>query len=278
MRYIKLMVLSAVMALGCCVGLATSASAEGGPVFAFCDEVAANTGSYTDAHCEDSGTGDFEAKLLRSPSETLTVLASAIGTQLLSSTGAAIECSKLKLLPGAYILGGSPGTGLEQILYSGCSVAGHPNCDVYSTGQPLGSIQTEPLESELVYVSQHAAELLNPDESGTLFRPQPPLTSFVKIQIQELASDACPSFLQLIAGSPFAGSIVLLDDEPLARLLLHTLLALKKPIKTYYLGHSGAEHPVKLEVAGIEAKYLGTASVDVTLLDSDVNLAWWLCP
>jgi hypothetical protein len=273
------LVLGVVMALGCCAGAVASASAEGGPLFAFCDEVTANTGGYMDDHCEDAGIGDFEAKLLSSPSETLTVLASAISTQLLGSPalGVIIECPTLKLLPGAFLLGGSPGADLEQILYSGCTVSGHPNCDVYSTGQSLGSIQTLPLESELVYVEQKAAEELNPDISGALFRPQSSRADFVTIQRVELTSGACPGFLAA-GGTDVTGSIVLLNDEPLAHLLLHILLALKTPIRAYYLGHTGEEHTVGLKAAGDAIKYLGKVSVDVTLLDSDVNLAWWLCP
>jgi hypothetical protein len=282
MRYIKMMGLAVVAALACCAGGTATAFAEGGPLIGYCHLSAVpNTGDWEDEHCLDLGTlgqEPFEEYLLRYPYETLTVLASAINTQLLSSIGVIIECSKLKLLPGAYILGGSPATDLEQILYSGCSVNGHPSCDVYSTGQPLGSIQTEPLESELVYVGQHAAELLDPDESGTLFRPQPPLTDFVKIQIWELATSACPAALQVAGGVPVSGNVVLLNDEPLEHLLLHVLLALKKPIKNYYLGHTGTAHPVKLELGGVEAKYLGEVSVDVTLLNSNLNLAWWLCP
>jgi hypothetical protein len=43
-----------------------------------------NTGHYTDAHCEHSGTGNFEAKLLKE-GESLLVLALSLGTQVLSN-------------------------------------------------------------------------------------------------------------------------------------------------------------------------------------------------
>ncbi len=35
MKYIKAMMLSMVVALGCCLGVAASASAEGGPLYGF---------------------------------------------------------------------------------------------------------------------------------------------------------------------------------------------------------------------------------------------------
>jgi hypothetical protein len=283
MRYIRMMGVAVVAALVCYAGGTATAFAEGGPLIGFCHLTAVrNTGNFEDEHCLERGVPGvepFEEYLLRYPSETLTVLASAINTQILASPalGVTVECTKLKLLPGAYLLGGSPATDLEQILYSGCTVNGHPNCDVYSTGQPLGSIQTEPLESELVYVEKQAAVELNPDISGTLFRPQPPLTEFVAIQKQELTSGACPGGLAA-GGTDVTGSVILLNDEPLAHLLLHVLLAFKTPIPAYYLGHTGVEHTVGLKVGGDVAKYLGEVSVDVTLLNSTLNLAWWLCP
>ena len=258
MKYVKAMVLSVVVAVGCCLGVAASASAEGGPLFAFLE------GSV--------------AYLLQS-GQTLSALASAVGVQLLSGGNAVLECSVLKLASGAYLSGGSPGKDSEQLLYSGCSVNGHSSCDVLSSGQPLGSVETEPLESELVYLSEAAGVALNADESGTVFRPAPPAAHFVVLQVDELAgSGSCPSALTIAGGVPVKGSVVLENDEPLVHLVSHKLLAPANALPGYYLGVSGKKDAAKLELGGDSATYLGAVSVDVTLLDSSTNLAWYLCP
>ena len=258
MKYVKAMMLSVVVALGCCLGVAASASAEGGPLFGFLE------GSV--------------AYLLQS-GQTLSALASAVGVQLLSGGNAVLECSALKLASGAYLSGGSPGKDSEQLQYSGCKVNGHSSCDVLSSGQSLGSVQTERLESELVYLSKSAGKELNADESGTVFRPVPPAAHFVVLQVDELAgSGSCPSALTIAGGVPVKGSVVLENDEPLVHLVSHKLLAPKVALTGYYLGVSGEEHAAKLELGGDTANYLGAVSVDVTLLGSSSNLSWWLCP
>ena len=135
MKYMKAMMLSVVVALGCCLGAAASASAEGGPQYGYLEGGIA---------------------YLLQPPNTLTVLARAVTNQLLGNANATIECGGFSLLSGAYLLGGSPGKDFEQILYSRCTVPGSPSCDVLSRGQPLGSIQTEPLESELVFLTEES--------------------------------------------------------------------------------------------------------------------------
>ena len=169
------------------------------------------------------------------------------------------------------------GKNFERILYSGCTVNGHSNCDVLPLGQPLGSIQTEPLESELVFLTKTAAEELNPDKSGVLFRPALPATRFTQLLGNELTASACPSFLR--TATNVAGEVILENDEPLVHSVSHILLAPKTPIEEYFLGHSGEEHIIKkLSAFGIFTKYLGTALVDVTLLGGTENLSFWLCP
>jgi hypothetical protein len=259
MKYAKAMVLSVVVALGCCLGVAASASAEGGPLYGYLE--------------------NGVAELLQA-GKTLTVLAHAVTNQLLGNSSAVIECSSLHLLPGAYLLGGSPGKDFEQILYSGCTVPGFPKCDPLSLGEPLGSIQTEPLESELVFLTKPAAEALNPDESGTLFRPAAG-TTFAIITAHELPenSNVCPAPIELGAHTTVRGEVILENDEPLVHSESHILLAPKTAITRYFLGHTGEEHKTKaLEAFGETAKYLGTTLVDVTLLGSSTNLSFWICP
>ena len=256
MKYVKAMVLSVVVALGCCLGVAASASAEGGPLYGYLLNGVA---------------------FLLQPGKTLTVLAHAVTTQLLGNSAAVVECTGFKLLSGAYLLGGSPGKDFEQILYSGCTVNGFSRCDVLSLGQPFGSIQTEPLESELVFLSKKTAEELNPDESGTLFRPASPNTRFAQLLANELTASGCPASLRVI--SNVTGEVILQNDEPLVHSVSHILLAPKTAIGSYFLGHTGIEDKIaKLEAFGASAKYLGTTLVDVTLLGSSTNLSFWICP
>jgi hypothetical protein len=258
MGYVEAMVLSVVVALGCCLGVAASASAEGGPLYGYLE----------------GGT----AYLLQ-PTQTLTVLAHAVTNQLLGNSAASIECSALRLLPGAYLLGGSPGKDFEQILYSGCIVNGFPKCDPLSLGQPLGSIQTEPLESELVFLTQAGAKELNPDESGTLFRPAPPGTRFAGILGHELPEGGsnCPAILR--QETSVTGEVILRNDEPLVHSESHILLAPATAITSYFLGHTGEEKTIKkLNAFGEIAKYTGTTLVDVTLLGSSTSLSFWICP
>jgi hypothetical protein len=260
MGYVKAMVLSVVVALGCCLGVAASASAEGGPLYGFLEGGVA---------------------YLLQPGETLTVLAHAVTNQLLGTSAVIIECTALNLLPGAYLLGGSPGKDFEQILYSGCTVPGFSKCDPLSLGEPLGSIQTEPLESELVFLTKAGAIELNPDESGTLFRPGNGVTHFTEITAQELPETGsnCPTLLAKGDHLPLKGEMIWKNTEPVARSEWHELLAPKTAITQYFLGHSGEEHKTKrLEALGTTWKYLGVSLVDVTPLGSSTSLSWWICP
>jgi hypothetical protein len=261
MGYVKAMVLSVVVALGCCLGVAASASAEGGPLYGYLE--------------------NGVAELLKS-GKTLTVLAHAVTNQLLGNSAAVIECSSLHLLPGAYLLGGSPGKNFEQILYSGCIVVGFPKCDPLSLNEPLGSIQTLPLESELVFLTKAGAIELNPDESGTLFRPANGVTHFAEITAHELPVEndkECPASLASGAHSLVKGEVILKNDNPLVHSESHELLAPKTAILSYFLGHTGEEKTIKkLEAFGLAAKYLGTSLVDVTLLNSNTSLSFWICP
>ena len=71
MRYVKAMVLSVGVALGCCLGVAASASAEGGPLYGYLE-------------------GGI-AYLLR-PNGRLNVLARAATPQLFGNANATVEC------------------------------------------------------------------------------------------------------------------------------------------------------------------------------------------
>lgn len=287
MRYIKTMGLCLVAALACCVSVTASASAEssGGPSYGFCDEVAAGTGHYTDAHCETRATGNWEAKLLLT-GEHLTVLASAKGKQLLKSAAGTVECEALKLKPGAIVTGGLPGGDLETIQYSQCSVIKSKstiNCDASTVGGPNnGTISTNPLESELVYLSEEDAKKLWPDESGTLFKPAAGGNGkFVEIELTPLGTGTCPVLGENNgpAKLPVAGEALLRNESPLVHKLSGVLVAPETALRKWFLGTSGVEMVTKkLELGGVEAKYIGEVSIALQLLGSERALDWWLCP
>jgi hypothetical protein len=277
MKYLKMVVLGMVTAIACSIG-ASAAFAEGGPLFAYCAQV--SSGRYTDNHCLTVGSGTGEAYLLGGPgaATSLRVLASALNLQLLrapSDPASLIACTNLGLNSGAYLSGGMPGKDSETITYSGCVTPKDPNCEVNSSGKPNGEISTEPLESELVYLTQTGAEELNPDKSGTLFKPANSTEKFVEIELKHPTGDECP-----ISGTiPIKGLAILENDEPLVPQLLKTLLAPATAIKHYFAGMTGKEETIKkLELDTFESVYSGKVSLDVTLLGQSNTLAWWICP
>jgi hypothetical protein len=281
MRNVKMMGLCLVAALACCAAVAASADAETGPLFGFCDEVAAGAGQYTDAHCEDAGTGSWEAKLLQG-GEALTVLASAIGDQKLETASgpeATIECTGLSLAPGAYLEGGDPGTDHESLVYSGCSLPNntHPTCDVNSVGEAKGSgiIETEPLESELVYLTATGRKNLNAAETGTLFKPASGKT-FVAIELTALGASAkCP----IDGKPPIVGSAVVENVDAIGH-GLSGVIKTESGIKKYFVGSMSApeEKKAKLEFGGWGWSITGEIALEVQSLSSGTALAFWICP
>jgi hypothetical protein len=282
MRNVKMVGLCLVAAFACCAAAAASADAETGPLFGLCGEVSAGAGQYTDAHCEDAGTGSWETKLLQD-GEALTVLASAIGDQKLETAAdgaeSTIECSGLSLAPGAYFEGGDPGTDHETLVYSGCSMPKntHPTCDVNSVGQAKGSgiVETKPLESELVYLTKSARESLAAAETGTLFKPASG-SIFVEMELTALGAGAkCPFAGKL----KITGAIVFENVDASARQLLGLLKA-ESGIKKYYIDSMSApeEKKVKLEFGGVGWTVTGEVSLEAQSLGSGTPVAFWVCP
>jgi hypothetical protein len=279
MKYFKMLGLCLVAAFACCASVVASASAETGPLFGFCDKA---TGGTLSAHCIEGQTNEgYVLKLLQS-GETLTILASAIGNQKLETpvdgAEATIECEDLSVASGGYLEGGDPGTDHETLVYSNCSLPKntHPPCDVNSVGQTVGSgiISTEPLTSELVYLTAAGRTNLNAAETGTLFKP---VTSnvFVTIELTPLGAGKCP-----VTGKPkVTGTVVVENKEATVHKLLGVLKA-EKAISKYFIGSmaSPEEKKAKLEFGGTSSTYTGEASIEVHLLGSSTPLAFWICP
>jgi hypothetical protein len=276
MKYLKMLVITLIAALGCCASVvASSASAQAGPQWGYC-KLGGSHPLYKDPDCtEDVQTGaKYELALLEG-SETLLLLARGLGSQLLLATGASTNDILCTALEGhGWLLGGNPGLGQGVITYSSCTVPNTTGCDVSTGGGPLGTITTNQLEAELVYLTKPDAVALNPDESGTLFKPLGNTGNFVSIELHQLTGGSCP-VNGLIA---VKGNVLAKNDEPLAKVLLHTILAKNPALKEYFEGASGAEKKIKrLEIGAFEATYFGNVSLDVTELNGP-NVAWWICP
>jgi hypothetical protein len=57
---------------------------------------------------------------------------------------------EISVEPGAEIIGGKPGTDEETVLFKGVTVDNPAKCAIESEGSPVGTIQTQPLKTEIV--------------------------------------------------------------------------------------------------------------------------------
>jgi hypothetical protein len=274
MRVVKMLVLCGVAAFTVCLAMGGDALATLGPLWGYCDTVA---GGLLNAHCESGGQAGNEALLLQS-GQSLLALGLSLNEQLLkfNTASGSILCSALH--GHGYLDGGDPGTAVEALVYTGCTVPNTPNCVVKSEGEPSGTIATEILESKLVYLTEVAAKTLDAAETGTLLRPRG--TVFTELLLTAL-SGSCP----LGTGSVPAkveGEVIAENEKATERALLHTLIAPTTPITAYWLDTSPAptkDSITRINIGGLNATYLGNVSVDVSLLGHFGEwLAYWVCP
>jgi hypothetical protein len=260
MRYVKVWAPVLAATLSCCGGLAASASAEGGPLWTYCA-----------SGCAKGGSGS-EVSSLTAASEALLLLSKELNAQELDVSASAYDVSCSGLEGNGYLSGGAPGTDRETITYSGCSLPNKTQCDVSTAGGALGTITTNALETELVYLTEAAAKGLSSAETGTRFKPASG-TTLVTLELHPLTAGACP-----VSGSAaLKGELVLENDEQQVFELSHSVLAPATAIKKYYSGMTGSENKVKaLELAGVSTKYLGNTSEQVTELGGP-GVAWWDC-
>ena len=163
MRYVKILGLSLMASLVCCLGVSASASAVLGPQVGVCLDNGLGTAG---GHCLAGEPNEhYEAKLLSS-TETLLVLGLQLNTQKLETSTPADEISCSTLHAHGYLVGGSPAKDFETLQYSGCTVPSSSSCTVNSVGAPGGSIDTEPLESEIVFTTEAGAKELKSRRIG----------------------------------------------------------------------------------------------------------------
>jgi hypothetical protein len=252
---------SALMAaLGCCMAAAAPAFAEGGPLWTYCA-----------SGCAEGGSGS-EVSSLTSAGEALLLLSKELNAQEVSVSVSEYDLSCSVLEGHGYLLGGAPGAGRETITYSGCSLPHKTQCEVSAGGGALGTITTDALEAELVYLTEAAAKGLSETETGTRFKPTSG-TTLTTLELHPLAAGACP-----VTGSAVVKGEVVLENDQLQTIgLSHAVLAPVTAIKKYYSGMTGVANTVKkLELAGLAATYVGDAAEEAAELGGP-GVVWWEC-
>jgi len=195
------------------------------------------------------------------------VEAKAANTQSLKATGVTINCTNLKLAPGANIKGRaaksgeSEGTSEEILEYSGCTVESFPECKVEDTvTKKPGTIKTLTLTNKLAWKTKEAAEKENLEEAVTVFEPKTP-SLFVTLNL----SGTCP----LTGEEKTIGTVIVNNVKPgNVGKEIQTLEAPSPRLAAYWLNVKGVATETKpklleLGTAG-KATYAGTSEVKLT--------------
>lgn len=221
------------------------------------------------AHATNNPQWQILGKILKA-GETVGVTAEANGVQKLTSAALTIECTKFALAAGAILIGSdapAPGTSEETIVYSGCKVAGFPNCKI--NNEVPGEIETKPLRDLLVFLTRLGALDENALESGTLFEPKTP-----KIFAEFTLSEANPG----TGECPVTGNTVVEGTGVLVNNLNADLLSTVKEIeapsikKTAYFVNEGKlltleRTGVNIKVGGAPATYIGISRISLVSKD-----------
>ncbi len=218
------------------------------------------------AHATNNPQWQILSKILKA-GETVEVTGEANGVQKLKSTGLTIECTKFTLAAGAKLIGSNapaPGTSLEIIVYSGCTVAGFTTCKI--NGAAPGTIETRPLFNLLVFLTKLGALDENALESGTLFEPEAG-NLFATFTLSE------PGLCPLTGPVTVEGSGVIaknLEADVLS--LVHEIEAPTTAITSYFVNEPGLitteKSKIKITVGGLAATYSGKARI--WLLNDDL--------
>lgn len=107
--------------------------------------------------------------------------------KLKAGTLITISCTTVKA--PVQLEGGMPAAGHTQIKYSGCSVEGHPLCEVNSPGAAADTIETD-ASMEVIYLGSKAEAETEKGKLGAIFRPEVGEV-FVTLDI---GGEECPPF------------------------------------------------------------------------------------
>jgi hypothetical protein len=185
--------------------------------------------------------------------ETQEISLEASGTQKLRTSELTVACSSVALEAGSHITGGSgatPGTGTEQIVYSGCVIEKTTTeeviagCKVNSTGSANGTVKSEHLTAKLGYTSPFAAEHEEPS-TVTDLKPETG-TSFLQL---ELSGESCP-----FPGNGkynIEGEVAMKNVEGSTEKVKHTAEAPSTSVKVFYLNNGGLPKEEKVKTLKI---------------------------
>jgi hypothetical protein len=209
--------------------------------------------------------------------EEVPVLDSSLGNFTLESAAANITCTHVD--SSGALIGGNPGKDSSSVTFLGCTVNAHPECDVWSKGQPFGQVFVE-LKTELVYLKK--AENA---EVGDLFTPKTG-TKFLKLRATQLSSGACPTGVPStgeeetvgtekikFGTTNVEGSIVAKVEPVNVHQLLGTLLFPAEPnkIKEAFQNVGGILKEVKPALTAFNLEPANEAGTEDIWLESDKN-------
>jgi hypothetical protein len=176
------------------------------------------------------------------------------GSQKFKTSELTVACSGASLEAGGHITGGvgaTPGTGAEQIVYSGCVIAKTneeviPGCKVNSTGAATGTVKTEKLTAKLGYATIVAAET----ETPTTVTDLKPETGSSFLQL-ELSGESCP-----FPGNGkynIEGEVALKNVEGSTEKAKHTGEAPSTAVKAFYLNNGGLPKEEKVKTLKVSS-------------------------
>ena len=220
--------------------------------FFWCHYVGLNNGAFDEGNCITGG-GSRAFSLLRHGG--LVVLISGGEYKLkskLAGATATITCKKMKAKK-PLITGGEPGKSeAESLEYTECVSTAPTKCTVNSLGAPAGTINTEPLDAELVE-NTAKTEILN------LFLPKNG-KKFVGILYLNNGAEVCA-----LKGNefPIEGTSLTLIDPQGTEAEDQTLLS--EPTSKEYINSKGETKSAELTLGKEVATLTGAASVLVDI-------------
>lgn len=196
--------------------------------------------------------------------ESAEMTAKASGRQILSSSLAEIECTKLKVQTGAKMLGSkapASGSANETIVYEECEVNSFPGCEINKGKAGKAKITTDPLTTTLVFETKEAAE----KETGATLSLLKPSTgkTFAPLELSPETGEACPTKGNL----GIAGEVAFENIEGAVAKESHELRSLSRISKAFVNegGKTVEKSVVGLKLGGgVAMTYLGIFEVTLT--------------
>ena len=219
--------------------------------FLWCHLVGNGFGVFNDSNCKEAGGLQRFSLLLGTDVVLISGGAYTLKSKL-AGANATITCKKMKAKQ-PLITGGEPGRSeAESLEYTECTSTAPTKCTVNSLGAPAGTINTEPLDAELVE-NTAKTEILN------LFLPKNG-KKFVGILYLNKGAEVCA-----LKGNefPIEGTSLTLIDPQETEAEDGTLLS--EPTSKEYVNSKGETKSAELTLGKEEATLTGAASVLVDI-------------